>query len=114
MFSYQVVSIETNFCARATTVERSARGTAQSAPSTYLQNYLAFFENMSVLLEELEREGSVVLENYGHQVGGHHLLLKFKDTLCKPLITREHFFYQTAPEVIRRYIPTHHGKAIRI
>ena len=64
---------------------------------------------MSVLLEELEKEGSVLLETYGHQVSGHHLIFGFKDTICKPLNPREHFFYQTAPLPIRRYNPAYHG-----
>ncbi len=65
---------------------------------------------MSVLLEKLSKEGSVPLERYGHQVGGHHMLFKFQDVLCKPVVSREHFFYQTAPPVMKRYIPTYHGK----
>jgi len=65
---------------------------------------------MSILLEELEKEGSVPLERYGDQVGGHHLLLKFKDTLCKPVFSREHYFYQTAPDVLKRYLPGYYGE----
>lgn len=65
---------------------------------------------MSVLLERLAREGSVPLERYGHQVGGHHMLFKFQDTLCKPVIAREHFFYQTVPPIMSRYVPAYHGE----
>lgn len=65
---------------------------------------------MSVLLEQLAKEGSVPLERYGHQVGGHYLLFKFKDTLCKPSLSREHFFYQTAPGTIRRYMAGYYGE----
>lgn len=68
-----------------------------------------FLAMSSELLEELAREGSVELESYGHQVGGHHLLFTFKDTLCKPVIDREHFFYQTAPPLLKPYIPDYHG-----
>lgn len=62
------------------------------------------------MIEEIAKEGRVPLELYGHQVGGHHMLFKYKDKVCKPVIPREHFFYQTAPEVVTRYIPTYHGK----
>lgn len=65
---------------------------------------------MSELLEQLARDGSVPLERYGHQVGGHYLMFKFKDTLCKPVIPREHFFYQTAPREVKRYMPTYYGE----
>ena len=65
---------------------------------------------MSVLLERLEKEGEVPLERYGHQVGGRQLFLKYRDCLCKPLIPRERFFYQTAPAAVRRYIPQYFGK----
>ena len=64
---------------------------------------------MSALLERLAKDGSVTLKSYGHQVGGHHLLFKFDQELCKPVIPREHFFYQTAPKLIRRYIPAYYG-----
>ena len=63
-----------------------------------------------VLLERLEKEGAVPLERYGHQVGGHFLFFKFEDTICKPLIAREHFFYQTVPPLLKRYLPAYHGK----
>ncbi len=64
---------------------------------------------MSLLLKELAKEGSVPLERYGHQVGGRHMFYKFKGELCKPVEPREHFFYQTAPEVIRRFTPAYYG-----
>jgi len=65
---------------------------------------------MSVLLERLEEEGEVPLERYGHQVGGRQLFLKYHDCLCKPLVPRERFFYETAPAAVRRYIPQYFGK----
>ena len=71
---------------------------------------IALCDGMSVLLEQLAKEGEVPLERYGHQVGGRQLLFKYKDSICKPLIAREHFFYETAPEAIRRYIPCYYGK----
>ncbi len=69
---------------------------------------------MAVLLEKLEKEGEVPLERYGHQVGGRQPLLKYKDCLCKPLIPRERFFYETAPEAVRRYFPHYHGRILNI
>ena len=64
---------------------------------------------MSVLLEQLAKHGSVPLEGYGHQVGGHFLLMKFEDTICKPLIRREHFFYETLPEDLKLFLPAYYG-----
>ena len=69
---------------------------------------------MSVLMERLVQVGAVPLERYGHQVGGRQLLFKYEDTLCKPLIDREHFFYETASEALRRYIPCYYGTAVEI
>ncbi len=60
-------------------------------------------------MDKLVMEGSVNLEAYGHQVGGHQLMFKFGDTLCKPVNDREHFFYATAPDEIKRYIPGYFG-----
>ena len=73
-----------------------------------LKNVL--LEDMAVLLDKLSREGPISLETYGHQVGGHHLLFKFEDTLCKPVNERERFFYVTAPDEIKRYIPGYFGE----
>ncbi len=65
---------------------------------------------MAVLLERLEKEGSVPLEYYGHQVGGHHALFQFRDALVKPVVLREHFFYRTAPEILKKYLPSYSGE----
>ena len=80
--------------------------------SDFLTAGARYLVEMSVLLEELAKEGSAPLDRYGHQVGGHHQLFKFKDDLCKPVQAREHFFYQSAPEIIKRYIPAYYGKQI--
>ena len=66
---------------------------------------------MASLIQELQRNGSVPLEAYSHQVGGHHLLVKFKkDTVCKPLITKEHLFYESIPSDVRVFTPGYHGE----
>lgn len=66
---------------------------------------------MSLLLERLAEHGSVPLEGYGHQVGGHFLLMKFEDAaICKPLIQREHFFYETLPEDLKLFLPGYYGR----
>ena len=66
---------------------------------------------MSVLLERLAKDGSAPLERYGYQVGGHYLIFQYKDTICKPVIPREHFFYQTTPELLKRYVPGYYGES---
>lgn len=53
----------------------------------------------------------VVLEPFVHQVGGHSSVLRFNDTtICKPLIQREHQFYETLPPEMRRFTPQYKGK----
>lgn len=45
------------------------------------------------------------------QVGGHSCVLKFNETtLCKPLITREQFFYESLPVELKEFIPDYRGK----
>nr|AFK10665.1 inositol hexaphosphate kinase 2 [Callorhinchus milii] len=52
----------------------------------------------------------VVLEPFVHQVGGHSSVLRFNDTtICKPLIQREHQFYETLPPEMRRFTPQYKG-----
>ncbi|KAM4652695.1 inositol hexakisphosphate kinase 2 isoform 1-T2 [Discoglossus pictus] len=52
----------------------------------------------------------VLLEPFLHQVGGHSCVLRFNDkTICKPLIQREHQFYETLPTDIRKYTPQYKG-----
>ncbi|KAI2529498.1 IP6K2 isoform 22, partial [Pan troglodytes] len=42
------------------------------------------------------RAKGVLLEPFVHQVGGHSCVLRFNETtLCKPLVPREHQFYET-------------------
>ncbi|XP_078517913.1 inositol hexakisphosphate kinase 2 isoform X1 [Lissotriton helveticus] len=52
----------------------------------------------------------VILEPFLHQVGGHSCVLRFNDkTICKPLIQREHQFYETLPTEIRKFTPQYKG-----
>lgn len=60
--------------------------------------------------EYLDRNGPVLLGTFGNQVGGHFLLMKFVgDTICKPLVPREHFFYESIPPEIRTFTATYYG-----
>ena len=67
-------------------------------------------EKASDYLTELTKNGPVKLEIYGHQVGGHSLLMKIGKAICKPLLPREHFFYTSIPQEIRDFTPAYHGR----
>ncbi|XP_020792485.2 inositol hexakisphosphate kinase 2-like [Boleophthalmus pectinirostris] len=55
-------------------------------------------------------EKGVMLEPFVHQVGGHSCVLRFGDqTICKPLIPREHQFYKSLPAAMRRFTPQYRG-----
>lgn len=57
------------------------------------------------------QKGGVMLEPFVHQVGGHSCVLRFgEQTICKPLIPREHQFYKSLPPEIRRFTPQYKGK----
>ncbi|XP_077385784.1 inositol hexakisphosphate kinase 2-like [Festucalex cinctus] len=52
----------------------------------------------------------VILEPFIHQVGGHSCVLRFgEQTICKPLIPREHQFYKSLPAEMRRFTPQYRG-----
>uniref|UniRef100_A0A8C2LDI4 Kinase n=1 Tax=Cricetulus griseus TaxID=10029 RepID=A0A8C2LDI4_CRIGR len=52
------------------------------------------------------RTKGVLLEPFVHQVGGHSCVLRFNETtLCKPLVPREHQFYETLPAEMRKFTP---------
>lgn len=52
----------------------------------------------------------VMLEPFVHQVGGHSCVLRFgEQTLCKPLIPREHQFYKSLPPEMRKFTPQYRG-----
>uniref|UniRef100_A0A8C6TUW1 Kinase n=1 Tax=Neogobius melanostomus TaxID=47308 RepID=A0A8C6TUW1_9GOBI len=43
--------------------------------------------------------------------GGHCCVLRFREeTICKPLIPREHQFYKTLPTAMRKFTPQYRGK----
>uniref|UniRef100_A0A671VY86 Kinase n=1 Tax=Sparus aurata TaxID=8175 RepID=A0A671VY86_SPAAU len=52
----------------------------------------------------------VMLEPFVHQVGGHSCVLRFgEQTICKPLIPREHQFYKSLPPEVRKFTPQYKG-----
>ncbi|XP_029007274.1 inositol hexakisphosphate kinase 2-like isoform X2 [Betta splendens] len=52
----------------------------------------------------------VMLEPFVHQVGGHSCVLRFgEQTICKPLIPREHQFYKSLPAAMRTFTPQYRG-----
>ncbi|XP_062853922.1 inositol hexakisphosphate kinase 2a [Trichomycterus rosablanca] len=52
----------------------------------------------------------VLLEPFVHQVGGHSCVLRFgEQTICKPLIPREHQFYKSLPPAMRKFTPQYRG-----
>lgn len=54
----------------------------------------------------------VMLEPFVHQVGGHSCVLRFgEQTICKPLIPREHQFYKSLPTEMRKFTPQYKGKS---
>uniref|UniRef100_A0A286XMX4 Kinase n=1 Tax=Cavia porcellus TaxID=10141 RepID=A0A286XMX4_CAVPO len=55
----------------------------------------------------------ILLEPFVHQVGGHSCVLCFNETtLCKPLVPREHQFYETLPAEMRKFTPQYKGEGI--
>ena len=54
--------------------------------------------------------GDVSLEPFVHQVGGSiPMVCLDADTVCKPLIEREHRFYKSLPESLKRFTPQFEG-----
>ncbi|XP_033977590.1 inositol hexakisphosphate kinase 2-like [Trematomus bernacchii] len=61
-------------------------------------------------LQQSYMEKGVMLEPFLHQVGGHCCVLRLgEQTICKPLITREHQFYESVPAELRKFIPQYRG-----
>ena len=57
------------------------------------------------------RDKGILLEPFVHQVGGHSCVLRFNETtLCKPLVPREHQFYETLPAEMRKFTPQYKGE----
>uniref|UniRef100_A0A667ZH95 Kinase n=1 Tax=Myripristis murdjan TaxID=586833 RepID=A0A667ZH95_9TELE len=60
--------------------------------------------------EQCYMEKGVMLEPFVHQVGGHSCVLRFgEQTICKPLIPREHQFYKSLPAAMRKFTPQYRG-----
>ncbi|KPP73881.1 inositol hexakisphosphate kinase 2-like [Scleropages formosus] len=71
---------------------------------------------MSPAIEAMQAEQQhysskgVLLEPFVHQVGGHSCVLRFgEQTICKPLIPREHQFYKSLPAEMRKFTPQYRG-----
>uniref|UniRef100_A0A8C9RJU3 Kinase n=1 Tax=Scleropages formosus TaxID=113540 RepID=A0A8C9RJU3_SCLFO len=59
------------------------------------------------------RCGGVLLEPFFHQVGGHASMMLYDDhTVCKPLISREHRFYESVPPEMKEFTPEYKGVAL--
>lgn len=57
-------------------------------------------------------EKGVMLEPFLHQVGGHCCVLRLgEQAICKPLIPREHQFYESVPAAMRKFTPQYRGNA---
>ena len=57
----------------------------------------------------------VYLEPFLHQVGGHSSMLRFDDTtVCKPLVAREHHFYENMPQEMKEFTPQYRGKSMHV
>ena len=55
--------------------------------------------------------GKQLLAPFGHQVAGQSSMLCFDNTtVCKPLIAREHFVYQTLPAELQDFTPEYRGE----
>ena len=60
--------------------------------------------------ESSKDSSHVSLEPFVHQVGGHiPMVCLDADTVCKPLIEREHKFYRSLPESLKPFTPQFEG-----
>lgn len=61
--------------------------------------------------EYIRRHAPVLLQTYSNQVGGHVPLLLLGDGLiCKPVIPREKYFYETVSREVRHFTPYFQGE----
>uniref|UniRef100_A0A8C6G666 Kinase n=1 Tax=Mus spicilegus TaxID=10103 RepID=A0A8C6G666_MUSSI len=61
------------------------------------------------------RTKGILLEPFVHQVGGHSCVLRFNETtLCKPLVPREHQFYETLPAEMRKFTPQYKAQHLTL
>ena len=62
-----------------------------------------------------ENGDPLLLQAFRHQVGGNFLIMEIdRDWICKPMLSRERLFYETAPEPIKQFIPQYRGIYIYI
>lgn len=55
----------------------------------------------------------VPLEPFLHQVGGHLSIMTYDEhTVCKPLISREHRFYESLPTAMKHFTPQYKGERL--
>ncbi|XP_067361280.1 inositol hexakisphosphate kinase 2-like isoform X1 [Channa argus] len=67
-------------------------------------------QQQNQLQQQCYMEKGVMLEPFVHQVGGHSCVLRFgEQTICKPLIPREHQFYKSLPAAMRTFTPQYRG-----
>lgn len=86
-------------------VEAQARE-AMDAEQTQKQQLQNQLQHQQCYLEK-----GVMLEPFVHQVGGHSCVLRFgEQTICKPLIPREHQFYKSLPAAMRKFTPQYRGE----
>ncbi|XP_043934448.1 inositol hexakisphosphate kinase 1 [Protopterus annectens] len=63
----------------------------------------------------VQRGRGVLLEPFIHQVGGHSSMMRYDDhTVCKPLILREHRFYESLPPEMKEFTPEYKGKLLQV
>ena len=78
-----------------------SEGIVASADPTAARNVQAY----------LRVHAPVLLSTYPQQVGGHALLMELgEDVICKPVNSRERFFYESIPQEIRDFTPEYHGE----
>ncbi|XP_076822084.1 inositol hexakisphosphate kinase 2-like [Clavelina lepadiformis] len=64
----------------------------------------------SCTYHENEEDVPVLLQSFGHQVSGRAGILCYNNnTICKPYVSRELFFYHYFPTVLRKFIPQFRG-----
>ena len=51
-----------------------------------------------------------MLEGYRHQVGGQFQLMKYGESVCKPLVLRENIFYESLSEELKTFTAVYHGE----
>nr|XP_020448789.1 inositol hexakisphosphate kinase 2-like isoform X2 [Monopterus albus] len=74
------------------------------------QQQLQLQQQKQLQHQQCYMEKGVMLEPFVHQVGGNSCVLRFgEQTICKPLIPREHQFYKSLPAAMRTFTPQYRG-----